>query len=92
MKRKLFTEIGMTDAVFVIHTFDGNNDTTNLYTAERIKEYPIEKPNEWEEIHLRIWLPNSFGGGDKVKLYIWNKGKEDFELDDFKINVQVPIW
>lgn len=92
LKRKLFTEDGMKELLFVVHTVDSKNDSIKLYTTERVKEYPIETVGEWEEVHLRIWLPNSFDGGDKVSLYLWNKGKEEFYIDDFKINFQLPIW
>jgi hypothetical protein len=92
LKRKLLTADGAKDLLFVMHSIDPNNDTIKLYSTERVKEYPIETIGEWEEIHLRIWLPNSFDGKDKVSLYLWNKGKEEFYLDDFKINVQLPIW
>jgi hypothetical protein len=92
LKRKLLTEDGVKDLLFVMHSVDPNNDTIKLYSTERVKEYPIETAGEWEEVHLRIWLPNSFDGNDKVSLYLWNKGKEEFYLDDYKINVQLPIW
>ncbi len=92
LKRKLLTEDGMKELLFVMHSVDPNNDTIKLYSTERVKEYPMERVGEWEEVHLRIWLPNSFDGNDKVSLYLWNKGKEEFYLDDYKINVQLPIW
>jgi hypothetical protein len=92
MKRKLLESDGMKDVLFVIHSTDPENDSTKIYTTERIKEYPEESVNDWEEVHLRMWLPNSFDGNDKIKMYIWNKGNEEFFLDDFKINVQLPIW
>lgn len=91
-KRKLTTTDGMKEVLFVIHTFDSKTDITKFYYTARTKEYPEERINEWEEVFLRIWLPNSFDGNDFVKAYIWNKGKESFEIDDFKINFQVPRW
>lgn len=92
LKRKLITEDGIKDLLFVMHSVDPNNDTIKLYSTERVKEYPMETAGEWQEVHLRIWLPNSFDGNDKVSLYLWNKGKEEFYLDDYRINVQLPIW
>lgn len=91
-RRRITSADGMKHVLFVIHTFDPNTDTTKFYYTARTKEYPEEKMNEWEEVFLRIWLPNSFDGNDFVKTYIWNKGKESFEIDDYKINFQVPKW
>jgi hypothetical protein len=91
-KRKFVKPDGMKDVLFVVQTNDGINDTIKLYAAERVEEFPDEKPNEWKEVFLRIWLPNSIDGGDRVKLFFWNKGRESFYLDDIKINFQLPVW
>lgn len=91
-KRKLLSANGMKDALFVIHSFDPATDETKIYTVAKTEEYPDEPIGEWKEVHLRMWLPNSFDGNDQVKMYIWNKGKTNFLLDDYKINVQLPIW
>lgn len=91
-KRKISSSDGMKDVLFVIHTFAPNSDSTKIYYTARTKEYPEEKTNEWEEVYLRIWLPNSLDGEDFAKAYIWNAGKENFEIDDYKINIQVPKW
>lgn len=90
--RKISTSDAMKDVLFVVHTLAPNSDSTKIYYTARTKEYPEENTNKWEEVYLRIWLPNSVDGNDVLKTYMWNKGKEKFEIDNFKINVQIPKW
>jgi len=91
-KRKLLGPTGMKDADFVFHAIDTHSDNTRAYKATRLKEYPVEPINEWSTIHHRLWLPDAVSAGNLVKAYIWNRGHEEFYLDDYQITIQVPRW
>lgn len=47
-------------------------------------EYYLEK-NKWGKVFLTAYIPGSFTSEDKIKIYVWNPGKESFFIDDFII-------
>jgi hypothetical protein len=47
-------------------------------------------PNEWVESSFDVAVPNWKSTDDILKVYIWNKSRQQFYLDDFSIGLKEP--
>jgi hypothetical protein len=59
-----------------------------FYQAWEIR--PV-KLNEWEESSFEHALPEWKSPDDKLKIYIWNKGRQRFYIDDLTISLKEPL-
>jgi hypothetical protein len=80
----------MMGLLFVFHSFHPNTDSAKAYFTFRAKEYPKVEPNKWHTARHNIWFPNSVDGNDLIKLYFWNRKKESFLIDNYRITMMVP--
>ena len=49
------------------------------------------KLNQWNRISFMVSLHVIKSGNDVVKVYLWNRGKKELFLDDFKVEALIPI-
>ncbi len=63
----------------VIHATDNDSDF-NHYHAIPLFNDRKEGINEWASISFSGQIPDHFNDFEKVKIYIWNQGKERFDL------------
>lgn len=91
-KRKISRSDAMKKVIFVFHTINPTTGETKIYYTFKVKQNPSEKTNSWQLVKHRVWMPNSLNGNDIVKAYIWNINQEEFSLDDYEINIQIPKW
>jgi hypothetical protein len=47
--------------------------------------------HEWEESSFEHALPEWKSPNDILKVYIWNKGRQQFHIDDFSISLREPL-
>ena len=48
-------------------------------------------PHEWKESSFDEALPNWKSPDDILKVYIWNKGRQQLHIDDLTIGLKEPI-
>jgi len=69
------------------------NDSTgkNVYWRSTvIDEIPVSNPSHWRTINFGITLPVLRTTGDRLKIFIWYRGKTDVLVDDFGITLFGP--
>ncbi len=45
----------------------------------------VKAPNKWQEIKATVDLPENIMATDKISIYVWNKEKRTFYIDDLKV-------
>ena len=66
--------------VFSLEDFRGSY----AYFSQEIGS-PDRKAGQWNRISLKASLPEIRSGGNRVKLYVWNRGKKRFWIDDLTV-------
>jgi hypothetical protein len=79
-------ENNLKSALFVIHLSDTNNVTTYYYCF-KIDDYPTFDTNIWNTFHYNIEIPRIISQNGSFRMYIWNKEKTPFLIDNIEINV-----
>lgn len=73
-------------AVLVVHAFT-NDQSKSYYRAMPLFNDRLEGVSDWAEISFSGQIPDHFKEFDQVKIYVWNKDQEHFELRNLKISV-----
>lgn len=60
---------------------------TYFYGKVRLNEIPDINTNVWKLNHYNIEIPKFRNKGDYLKVYVWNKEKTEFFIDDFEIEL-----
>ncbi len=63
-----------------------HGDETYFYRSFSVNQYVGNKEG-WKEIMLQFVLPEIKGNDDKLSLYLWNKEKNKYFLDNFRLTV-----
>ena len=58
----------------------------SYYKSFNLKEL-LNETNKWEKIDLIIQLPEIQSNDYEFSVYIWNRGKSNLFIDDFKLNL-----
>lgn len=64
-----------------------DNNGTNYYKTYDLRNQ-IMNGGEWNYFEYSFIIDNVTSLNEKLKVYIWNKHKQDFYLDDFKLEVK----
>jgi hypothetical protein len=70
----------------VIHAMDDDSPFTH-YHAIPLYNDRLAGINEWTSVSLSGQIPDHFNDFEKVKIYIWNRGKQSFDLRNVRIIV-----
>lgn len=74
------------EALFVVSVEDKEGNSLFWESAPLTQRSPTTKP-EWEEVKAEFLVfINRFPADAMVKMYVWNKEKQDFLIDDIEIN------
>ena len=78
--------LNQNEALFVVDISDslGNNYE---YRTFPIRNTPPTETDSWKPNSYRIEIKEIRSAKDKIKLYIWNKGMEEFWVDDIEIKI-----
>ncbi len=59
------------------------------------RTYPVLDKNsvryEWHTAHIDYLTPDVRSGSDKVNIYLWNRGKEVYAVDDLRVELFEPL-
>lgn len=94
-KRGLFIEIALNkyqlekqaskEALIIIET-KGENNFNNYYSV-KLDEIPSEDVNLIEHLNYNIEIPQFRGSNGELVVFVWNKEKGAFLIDDFSITI-----
>jgi hypothetical protein len=57
------------------------------YHTFPINEIPNKIVNRWQNFSYNVEIPKVKAPGDVIRIYIWNKNKQQFYLDNFKVRI-----
>lgn len=72
------------DALFIMDIQDQKGKTV-FYKTANLKQIPSSRTNNWYKMNTAFKLPYLTEKHSFIKIYIWNKDKTEFLIDDFKI-------
>lgn len=61
------------------------NGKSLIWVATNLDKYLTEK-NKWTRVFLTVTLPNELSGDEELNIYTWNEKREDYFMDDFRMN------
>ena len=65
------------------------NDSTGRnkhWFPMQLADMPRKADANWRKSHFGIILPTNIAANDVLKVYVWNRNKTNFFLDDFKVS------
>lgn len=86
LDRLELTENASSRAFFVIDLSTADNKNYHYYTF-RINEVPSKVTNKWRTFKYFIEIPKIRSTDDIIKIYIWNRDKQAFYIDNFQIKL-----
>ncbi len=76
---------GIIKDAFLVVTV-ASNDSVWTWIAADLNHW-IKKINKWQPVYVSAELPLELTGEEHVKVYVWNKGKNNLLIDDLKITL-----
>ncbi|MDF1672592.1 MAG: hypothetical protein P1U41_03755 [Vicingaceae bacterium] len=74
------------NALVIIQFSDSEKNKYHYYKI-RINEVPDSATKSWENYTYNVELPKIQNLSDEIKIYIWNKEKKPFYIDNFSIKL-----
>ncbi|MCW3104901.1 MAG: hypothetical protein JWO09_3341 [Bacteroidetes bacterium] len=74
------------EAMVVVHLQKENGESKS-YQAFKINEVPADTCCAWEAFNYRVTIADKVVPGDKLGIYIWNKAKQSFSIQNFNVEV-----
>lgn len=93
---KLYVEISLkrmepfvnsSSEAIVVYSIESPDNSKKYYMNFKMNETPSAACHEWKQYYYTINSTYKIEGGDRLKIYIWNKDKQYFYVDDYKIKV-----
>jgi len=78
----VFATDDFSKAILVLSLESKDNDLVQ-WSGSKFEYYLVK--GKWGTVFLTTYIPQLFTPEDRVKIYVWNPGKETFYIDDFKI-------
>jgi hypothetical protein len=74
--------------LYIVSTMSDNNGKQLEWFGRSTKDLHFEK-GKWKKLLVKLFenYPNQINKGNKIKIYLWNKGKSKLYVDDFEISV-----
>lgn len=75
----------LSNVLFVVQI--NNKDNQNQYYYRfKVNEINTKKVCEWQNYNYTFVLPKLESIDDQISIYLWNRDREKFIIDDFKLN------
>lgn len=71
----------------LVCSVDSKFNESKNYQAFRMNETPAESCCEWKEYQYEVTMTGDFRPGDHLNIYLWNKQKTFFNVDDFNVEI-----
>lgn len=86
LKRKEAEFNSSCNALLVLDIQSPDKKTKN-FQAYKLNDVPSENCCEWKTWNYNVTMDGKINATDKLVVYIWNKEKKEFFIDDFKVKV-----
>lgn len=74
------------NALLVLH-IEARDKSSRNFQCYKLNDTPSESCCEWQTWDYAVTMDGKIQAGDKFIVYIWNKEKKEFYIDDFKVEV-----
>lgn len=75
------------NVLLVVHA-SNSDQSKNYYQAIPLFNDQLEGLEKWDKIHFSGIVPDNFKEYQMIKVYIWNKGQESFNLRNVKTSIE----
>lgn len=75
--------------VFLVKDAYSTKTGKRMYLALPLYNDRFEGKENWVELELAEAIPDNFSEYNKLKIYIWNKGRQSFQIKNFKAQIQL---
>lgn len=78
--------VALNDVYLVVHATDDDSDFTH-YHAIPLYNDRLNGVGKWGEVSLSGQIPDHFNDFEQVKMYLWNQGRESFQLRNIQMYI-----
>lgn len=86
LKRKESTINASQNALLVLN-IEAPDKTSRNFQAYKLNDTPASSCCEWQTWNYAVTMDGKIQATDKLVVYVWNKEKKEFYIDDFKVEV-----
>lgn len=86
LKRKE-AKLKASEASLVALSVESPAHESKNFEAFKLNDAPPEDCCEWQQFDYAITLNGQFAPEDSLTVFLWNKGRQPFDIDDFKVEV-----
>jgi len=86
LKRKEASINSSENALLVLH-IEAPDKTSRNFQCYKLNDTPSESCCDWQSWNYAVTMDGKIQAGDRFVVYIWNKEKKEFFIDDFKVEV-----
>jgi hypothetical protein len=79
----VFPEVSFTENNAFLVVSVENSSKAYFYSSFPLNEKAPET-GKWNHVNVTVTLPEIQSAGDRLKIYIWHKGKQPFRMDDLR--------
>lgn len=79
-----FFSKGTVDHAKLVLSIEKNGQSI-IWLSTNLNKYVSQK-DQWQRVFLTATLPSELSGDEEIKIYSWNEKKEDYFMDDFRVN------
>lgn len=83
MDKRVNDELPLEDVFVIIDAYDSKGDI-RFYFSQPLYNDKYEAKGYWKHINVSEFVQDNFSQCDRVRVYIWNKGKRDLSIRNFK--------
>lgn len=85
--RRKETELNSSANALLVLDVQSPGNVTKSFQAYKLNDTPSESCCDWKTWKYNVTMDGNIEAGDKLTVYIWNKEKKEFYIDDFKVKV-----
>lgn len=74
------------DQALLVYAVSDLNDRVLFYKTFKVKQIPGGKIGLWQKVEFGFKVPEVRLHSDRIKIYLWNRDKGSFLMDDFHVS------
>lgn len=86
LKRKEAT-LNSSSKALIVFSIDSANDGVRNRMTYKLNDTPSKKCCEWQTWYYNVTMDGDIKASDRLVVYVWNRGKQNFLVDDLKVEV-----
>lgn len=79
--------VNSSEKALIVLDIQGKDKASRNFQAYKLNDTPSESCCDWRTWNYAVTMDGKIQATDKLIVYIWNKEKKEFYIDDFKVEV-----